>query len=380
MLRRLIFASLAVLLTTTPAMAISTSDDLLIAGAARTSRWVADLYINNPGATTVQVEVFWLERDQPNPNPDSRTFAIGAEETLILPDVIRNNFNMNRGEGAFRITATGGEVSANLIAVSGTGSETGSLGSGFEAIPAAAATSAGEVTFVMGLAADADFYTNLFALAGADGVTMDLDLLSASGTVLDSATVTLGAYQPWLSFRTDIWSTTTFEGTLRASVSSGSAVILGSKIDEISADPTTLESQFGAGAGTADGTYQFAVYDSLAFAAGGNMIIDDNVVEVLNGTYYNFDKVDGGGTSECTLIFLWGIGLGQTAVDDFASGVEFTDTYPDGGSMTWTVTFELEDNTGFQGTVDAVGSNFTGEDTGCNGSFPTLTFNGGKID
>ena len=130
MLRRLFLTASILLTFAVPAAAISPSNDLLIAGAARTSRWVADLYINNPGSTTVQVEVFWLERDQPNPNPDSRTFAIGPEETLILDDVIRNNFNMNRGEGAFRITAVGGEVTANLIAVSGTGSPTGSLGSG----------------------------------------------------------------------------------------------------------------------------------------------------------------------------------------------------------------------------------------------------------
>ncbi len=380
MLRRLFLSTFAVLAVAAPALALSTSNDLLIAGAARTSRWVADLYINNPGTTPVQVEVLWLERDQPNPNPDSRSYAIGPEDTLILKDVIRTEFGLNRGEGAFRITAVGGEVSANLIAVSGTGSLTGSLGAGFEAIPAASATAAGDTTYVMGLQSDANFYTNLFALGGANGVTMDFDLLSANGALLDSATVTLGAFQPWLSFRTDLWATATYEGTLRVSVSSGSAVILGSKIDETSADPTTLESQFGAGAGSPDGTYQFAVYDSLAFAAGGNLVVDDGVVEVLNGTYYNFDKVDGGGVSECTLIFLWGIGLGPTAIADFADGVEFTDTYPDGGEMTWTVTFEIEGNSGFEGTVDAVGASFSGEDVGCNGSFPTLSFNGGKTD
>ena len=81
--------------------------------------------------------------------------------------------------------------------------------------------------------------------------------------------------------------------------------------------------------------------------------------------------MDGGGVSECTLIFLWGIGLSPTAVEDFETGVEFTDTYPDGGDMTWTVVFSVDDNIGLSGTVDAVGANFTGDDTGCNGTFPT---------
>ena len=127
-----------------------------------------------------------------------------------------------------------------------------------------------------------------------------------------------------------------------------------------------------------DGTYQLSVYDSLAFASGGNLEISDDTVDAINGTYFNFDKVDGGGGSECTLIFLWGPGLNPTDVDDFASGVQFVDSYPDGGEMTWTLTFSIDDNVGLSGSLAAVGANFTGADTGCNGNFPTLIIEGGK--
>jgi hypothetical protein len=302
----LIFVTLV--LATSAIFAIAPGDDLLIAGAARTNRWHSDLYINNAGTTTVSVDVLWLERDQANQNPVSRTFSIGPDETLILDDVILNNFGMNNAAGAFRITVTGGEVTANLLVFSGFNDPVGgTFGSGFEAIPASAATGAGESTTLMGLASTSSFYTNIFALAGANGVTMDLDLLDPDGDVLDTARITLEAYEPWLSFRTDLWDVSTFEnGTVLARVSAGSAVILGSKTDENSTDPTTLESAFGAGAGSADGTYQFAIYDSLAFASGGNLVIDNDIVEAINGTYINFDKVDGG-VPECTLIFLWGI-------------------------------------------------------------------------
>jgi hypothetical protein len=231
----------------------------------------------------------------------------------------------------------------------------------------------------MGLVSAGDFYTNLFALAGANGATMELDLLNPAGNVLDTATVTLEAYEPWLSFQTDLWDVPTYDnGTLLARVTAGSAVILGSKIDSRSQDPTTLESSFGAGAGSIDGTYQFAVYDSLGFASGGNLVISGGEVFPLNGTYINFDKLDGQGNSECTLIFLFGIGLAATDVADFGAGVEFTDSYPDSGDMTWTLSFTVEDNLGFEGTIDAVGSNFSGADEGCNGSFPTLVIEGGK--
>jgi len=374
----LVYATLV--LATSAVLAIAPGDDLLIAGAARTTKWHSDLYINNAGTTTVSVDVLWMVRDQANPNPESRTFSIGPDETLILDDVIFNDFGKPVAEGAFRITATGGAVTANLLVFAGFDDpDGGTFGSGFEAIPASAATGAGESTTLMGLVSTSAFYTNLFALAGADGVTMDLDLLDPDGNVDATASVTLEAYEPWLSPRTDLWNVSTYEnGTLLARVSAGSAVILGSKIDENSLDPTTLETAFGGGADSADGTYQFAIYDSLAFASGGNLVIDDDIVEAINGTYINFDKVDGGGVPECTLIFLWGLGLSPTAVADFSSGVVFTDTYPDGGDMTWTVVFSLDHNLGFSGTIDAVGADFTGVDTGCNGTFPRLTFEGGK--
>jgi hypothetical protein len=377
----LTIAFVAALLTVAQAAAIAPSDDLLIAGAARTNRWTADLYVNNPGPTDVSVDVMWLERGQANPTPDTESFTVFAKETLVLVDVLRNNFGMNRAEGALRITATGGEVTANLIVFTGAGSPDGTYGSGFEGIPAGAATAAGEFTTLAGMTLNDSFYTNLFALAGASGVTMDLDLLDPDGSVLDTTQVVLDAYEPWFSTVANLWDVASFDdGTAQIRVSQGSMAILGSKIDRLSLDPTTLEQAFGASGGSVDGTYQFAVYDSLAFASGGNLVIDDGVVETINGTYVNFDKVDGGGQSECTLIFLWGIGLTPTAAEDFATGVTFTDTYPDGGEMEWTVFFTVDDNLGFFGTVDAVGSDFTGEDTGCNGVFPTLDLFGGKSD
>lgn len=384
-LSAIIFVVFILLVTATPSPAITPSDDLLIAGAARTSLWIDDLYINNPGDSPVTVNVMWLVRNQANLNPETRTFDIDPKATHILGDVILTTFGMNRGNGAFRITSEGGEVIANLIAVAVIDDEHGSrtLGSGFEAIPASAATSAGQTATLMGIVATSRFRTNLFATAGANGVTMELDLLDPWGGVIDSATVTLESYEPWLSEVTNLWDWSIGEllnATAAVRVTSGSVVILGSKIDnhEMSQDPTTLEPSFGVGAGPLEGTYQFALYDSLAFASGGNLVIEDGTVTVINGTYSNFDKTDGQGEAECPLIFQWGFDLAPTSVQSFAGGVEFTDTYPDGGEITWTVTFTVDANLGFSGQVDAVGANFSGVDAGCNGTFPPLLFEGGK--
>ena len=59
------------LATVQPAFAITPSNDLLIAGAARTRLWIDDLYISNPGDNPVTVNVMWLTRNQANPDPDS---------------------------------------------------------------------------------------------------------------------------------------------------------------------------------------------------------------------------------------------------------------------------------------------------------------------
>ena len=364
--------------------AITPGDDLLIAGAARSGPWVADLLINNPGTSNVTVQVFWLERGQANNNPLSESYAIGPDATLVLTDVMKEEFDMDTATGAFRIVTTGGVVTANLIAYAVIDDADGrrTFGSGFEAIPASSATSVGQTTNIMGMTATSAFRTNLFALGGANGATVKFDLLDTDGDVLDTSTVTLRKYEPWLKNVTKLWDIASFDdGTAQVRVTAGSAVVLGSKIDnhKKSTDPTTLEPAFGSGAASVDGTYQFAIYDSALFSTGGWLEISGGVVETIWGTYSNFDKdEDSDGVEDCPLIFQWGDFFDPTDVEDFETGVQFTDDYPSSGDMTWTVTFTVSDNMSFTGTVDAVGSGFSGNDDGCNGTFPSMVFEGGK--
>jgi len=367
-------------------LAISPSDDLLIAGAARTNKWTADLYINNPGTSGVTVEVSWFHRDPLLTNPDPESFQVAADETLILDDVILDVFGYSRASGAIRVRAPGGQVTANLIVFTTRATDGATYGSSFEGIPASSATSAGESTTLTGMVLNDDFYTNLFAFAGASGVTMDIGLLDPDGVLLDTAHVEVDAYAPWFSAVVNLWDVASFEnGTALVEVSAGSMVMLGSKVDRLSADPTTVEQAFGAGGGSADGTYQFAVYDTLGFASGGNLLIDDSVVFPISGTYVNYDKVDSQEIPECPVIFQWGFELAATALGDFASGVEWDEVYDpgtdfDGGTITYTLSFTFDDgdNLGFSGTLDAVGSDFSGLDLGCNGAFPQMVVYGGK--
>ena len=371
---------LLVLSAAVPAFALTPGTDVLVPAAARVATWITDLYVMNPGDTSVNVTVYWLVRNQANPNPISISLVLQPGETAVLEDLIESEFGLSEGAGAFRVVATGSVV-VNSRIYSLQGGVT--FGQGFEGVPASMATTTS--TDIVGLAKTAAFRSNFYGLAGANGATLQASLRDADDVVIANKNYTLGAYQPMLVNVTDFAAgLADFEyGTVHVNVTSGSAVVGASKADNDPAtgDPTTLESWTPEGAGgSADGTYQFAIYDSLDYAAGGNLVIEGGEVTEINGTYMNWDKLDGGDPA-CTLIFLWGGAMSPAIdVDDFATGVVLENTYPDSGEMTWTFQFEVVENIGLTGTLAATGADFTGDQSGCNGSFPTLDFEGGKSD
>ncbi len=378
-MRRSIVRLLCVVLVTAsvPALALNSGNDVLVPAAARAGSWVTDLYIMNPGTSTVNGTIYWLERGQANPSPaDTATFTLAAGETLVLEDVIFDTFGFGTGTGAFRIVADG-MVVANCRIYSLVDGDT--FGQGFEGVPASAATTAS--TDIVGMGSNAGFRTNFYALAGADGASLSLSLLDPTGAVLANTTYELGVYQPVLDNVTTFYATNYDDGTLHVDVTAGAAVVGASKVDENTGDPTTLESWVvGGGETSADGIYQFAIYDSESYATGGNVVVAGGMVTSFNGTYTNWDKMTGG-VSDCTMIFRFGSAFDPTvALSEFAQGVTWTDSYLDSGDLTWTVQFDVIGNMALAGTIDAEGSVFPAEDIGCDGVFPTLTLAGGKTN
>lgn len=388
-MRKLVLAVIGVIAIAAPAMALNPGTDVLVPAAGRVNEFVTDMYVANPGAATTSVVVYWLERGADNSDlATSFTFDLLPGETQVLTDVIFADFGLTEGAGAFRVTAdTSVIVNSRIYAVVGDTT----LGQGFAGVPASLATQVGATTYVVGLSQNATFRTNVYALADADGATMTLALLNPSGVELASRTLTLRAYEPYLKRVDQVFSglANFDDGTLTVTVTAGAAVVGASKVDNASTDPTTLESAVAtatAAPATVNGTYQFALYDSSSFAAGGNIVVSDGEVEAINGTYVNWDKLDGN-VPACTLIFQWGFSLPITALGDFASGVSFTDDYTASGSgkMRYTVTFTPnDDNLGLTGIVSAVGSDFPSDpdpnfdQSGCNGLFDPLTFMAGK--
>lgn len=381
MIRRLLALAALSILATAPVVALSPGDMVVVPAAGRGAPWGTDLYVMNPGSSTVDVTVSWLVRDQANTSPASIDFSLPAGDTMILQDVIFTEFGLTEGSGAFLVVSDGGEVIVNSRIFASDGSAT--FGQGFEGVPDWAATQSGSSTDVVGLSQNAAFRSNVYATAGPDGATIDFQLRDPMGAELASGTLSLDAWEPYLRRVNQLFSgLSNFDNaTLHAEVTAGWAVVGASKVDNATTDPTTLESAATGGGSGIDGTYQFALYDSLLFAAGGNLVIQNGQVEAIIGTYFNWDKLDGVDAA-CPLIFQWGRGLTPTPVADFADGVTFADSFQPTGSgvMTWTVQFSPGDGASLEGEITAVGSEFTGQDVGCNGEFPALLFQAGKTD
>jgi len=375
---------LAIVTLAMPAPALTPGTDVLVPAAGRAGNWVTDLYIMNPGLDETTVEVSWLVRGESNENPTTMSYDVAGGETLVLTDVISSEFGLETGSGAFRITA-GTEVIVNSRIFSQ--GEDRTFGQGFEGVPMTQATEEGETADVLGLSVNDAFRTNFFACAGPDGVSMSLSLVGPDGSELASRTRTLGAWMPVLQNMNGFMPVDGgFDNaTLRVLVTAGSAVVGASKVDEGSTDPTTLESSVTVDAipvGDVNGTYQFAIYDELSYATGGNLAIEEGALNGLNGTYTNWDKLDDSGDSACKWILLFGENLPTpTTLADLENGIEFAEDYTSHGLgvMTYTLALEVHDNFYITGTIDAVGSDFPVDVDGCNGEFPQLVVRGGRL-
>lgn len=376
-----------------PVSALNPGSDILVPAAARVpipaldGDWVTDLFVMNPGEVAVNGSIFWLVRGQANPNPISVSFTLQPGETMVMADVLSEDFGLNQAAGAFRVVADT-EVVVNSRIYFSTGDMT--FGQGFEGVPAEAATVSGQTSDIVGLShVNQIFRTNFYALAGADGASLTLNLYDPDGVLVATGTLDLAAYEPFLKKINQALPSGDFaEGTLRVTVTAGSAVVGASKVDEASGDPTTLESSIPLGAkASVDGTYEFTLTDGEGFSSGGDIVISDGIVQEINGTYLNWDK-DNDGEADCPLVFQWGLGFPATPVDEMTDGVSFTNDYTAMGSgeMAWTIKFDLTNGLTLSGEVTADGSEFPSsadpavDESGCNGLFPRMLLKGGKVD
>lgn len=374
------------LLVAASAVALNPGTDVFVPAAGHapgsgSSLWITDLFVYNPDSVTATVTVAWLPRGGDNSSPATATFDLAPGATLVLDDVVLDTFGVDGTFGALRVTSASALVVTSRV-YNDQGAA-GTLGQGFEGIPVSAALAAGDTTEMPGLAEGTGFRSNFGAVETAGtGSTVRFTLLDTAGATVATRDYDLEPYEPILPGITELGGGDFADGTLRAEVVSGQAIVFASKVDNTSGDATTLEAWWQGGGGAAgEGTYQLAIYDSALFAAGGYMTVAGGQVTALVGTYFNWDKVDDQQQSECQWLFPFGDLISAVDVTEFASGYTWQETYTDLGTITWTLTFAMgSDGTSFEGTMEATGSDFPDGDpalAGCNGEFPTLTIRGG---
>jgi hypothetical protein len=344
------------------ATALSPGTDLLVPAAARTSRWVTDLYLLNLGGNDTEVTLHWLVRGQANPDPPTLQLTLSPSQTRVLEDVVRTGFGFNRGTGALRITASDRIVATcRIFAADGAAT----YGQGFEGVPADTATTAGTSTHVIGVNSSDAFRTNLYALALGGGATVEAALHDPSGVPIASTELVLAGWQPVLESINDLFETAQFgDATVFVRVTAGAAVVGASRIDNRSMDPTTLVSWIdGDDDPLAAGTYYGVVLADTA--ASGGIALRVNGSGAVEGLEFSFPS------DRCSVLFSAGqdLSLNPLPLTGLAAGHGFESSYPGGGVMAWTVELKLQ-QTGatLAGSIGATGSGWTGEEEACNGN------------
>ncbi len=377
MMRRIAFAValVAVVAVAAPTFALNPGTDIYVPAAARSAPWVTDMYIFNPGSSTANVSIYWLPRDTDNSGATPVNMTINGGETAVLDDVILNTFGSSSGAGAFRVVSDV-VVAANCRIYSTDGSQT--FGQGFEGVPATAAVAAGGTTDILGLAQNTAFRSNFFAVnTGSTSASITFELMDPSGNQLASRSYTLQPYAAFYRNITDLGGPSFANGTLHAEVTQGSAIVVGSKIDEVSNDPTTLEAWWtcgSGGGGTVGGDGIYVGYMSYTYIGGFWAVVENNAITYLEGANTIFSPDDGG--FGCANVFGWGVEPDPafSIAGDGTFTASFQVQYSSGMILAFTFDGQMSEDT----MLGNLSLNVSGGGTGdCSGNLNVVPFYAG---
>ncbi|MDD5564451.1 MAG: hypothetical protein PHQ91_12140 [Thermoanaerobaculaceae bacterium] len=263
------------LLTSASALAVMPATDQFVPALAHINgfgdaRWRGDVWIYNPAADRpATVDIDLLLR-QANPNPVSQRITVQPGETRYLEDIIGAGlFQLTNAAGGIRVVSsspvvvTARSYNANVTTAKGTATS----GQFFGGVPAALAVGAGDATDVIGLdqdaAADTGAWRSNLALVETTGNTVDfvLDRVGPDGTVVgslacDGSNPSCAPLGPWEVRQFDLVLTKFSPPTganqrirIRVTGGSGRLIAAGSRIDNVTGDPSTVEMAGGGRTG-----------------------------------------------------------------------------------------------------------------------------------
>ena len=287
------------------------------------AQWRADLWIYNPSATQVaNVTVFLLLR-QANPNPGFKYVTIQPGDTQYFKDVVGAGlFNESSAAGGLHIVSsipvlvTAESYNANVTTLKGTGTSGGFFGG----VPASLGVGAGDATDIIGLDQDASADTGQFrsnlalveTTGGTNTVNFVLDRYDSNGNLVgswacdgsNSACAPLG---PWEVRQFDLVLQNFLPPTgsnqrirVRVTGGSGALIAAGSRIDNTTGDPSTIDMSGSGRAGTYVCKLERLDYDSPL-----TLTVDQGAVTALDATVL-FTDADVTGCSSFQVLRLSG--------------------------------------------------------------------------
>ena len=341
--------------------------------------WRGDVWIFNPSTSQAATVDIYLLLRQANPNPDSRRITVNPGETRYLPDVIFNTFGADNTYAGLRIVSsipvlvTAESYDANVTVVN---KGQGTAGQFFAGLPADLAIGMGESTDLPGFDQDGvgtsgTFRSNL-ALVETTGnpINFDLQLYNGSGTQVATKSYSLQGRQVGQvnTVITDISGGTGTNDRVRVVVTGGSGqlVAVGSRIDNRTGDPSTIDMV---------AFHRFGLFEGIVFDVTGQAVDGGLQLTIGNGAITTYAGVTGipCGTDEYTLDFgpqASSASVPINADGTFSTSVSWDYQDPSSGATlfttVWTIAGTRAPDGTLSGTLRTDTSGATGVYAACN--------------
>ncbi len=325
------------------------------------SQWRTDVWIALPaGSSSATVDIFFLPRSESgNPwPPESRRVTINPGETREFVDIIKELFGKDNAFGALRVVAdreilvTSRIYSAGLTIVTDQGNKTGSTGQFFAGLPITAAIGVNQTTDLAGLEESGTFRTNVgWVEVTGNECSLQVAQIDGNGTTLFSKTYSVKPYA--VVQKGSILNELGGGGRnrrLRFTVVSGNGkvVVFGSRLDNASNDPSTVEMRTPTLVDRSRGLFAGAFLESNTAVGGVSFSLSSSGISGFTGN----------GMVDCSGVpYTLDFGPNATPAEVDASGVfslALTHDYFDGNNKILTVTWSVSGQVASQGTASGV--------------------------
>ncbi len=386
-------AVLCLVLAATSAFAVAPGKDLYLVSVGHAqgacvgtpavcSQWRTAVWIHNPSTTTTaNVTMYFLERNKENATPVQQTITVLPGETKEYLDAVLTPLGVDGKYGGIRVVSdidvlvTGRIYDENVPSTKG---GVGTTGQFFAGLPPSMAIGNGETSDLIGLAQDGASSTGVwrsnfgFQEVTGSSCTMQVQRIDGNGNVLATKTYTIEGRAQRQYAITDVGGPLGLNHRLRFTGTGGSGKVLvfGSRIDNKSGDPSTVEMS-AAPAATAHTT---GLFDGIIFTPDGTLIDGGVEVVITSSGLTGFSGISGLPCGSDSYI----VDFSATASSPIPLGsdgsftAQATIPYSDGSSTVFTTTWSLAGTLGADGAIHGtLTSNTTGGAGSwapCNGS------------